>query len=157
MGVTREIDDWQSLVYDGVKRARQQAWEKSARNRHNYRGMERGIDEATTRKHYFKFARCRRLLLMESGHHKEHTKDIQKTTKLANVYFVNRKMGGQITSGGTVLLSIGKLSLDFCTSMTEGRKKTISLNVFGMLETSPRIGLLFPSQNICWQKTLVTF
>eukprot|EP00972_Heterocapsa_arctica_P105641 15563826-Heterocapsa_arctica.AAC.1 len=37
MGATREIDDWQSVVYDGIKRARQQAWEKSARNRHNYK------------------------------------------------------------------------------------------------------------------------
>eukprot|EP00972_Heterocapsa_arctica_P021251 3128440-Heterocapsa_arctica.AAC.1 len=26
-----------------------------------------------------------------------------------------------------------------------------------MLESSPNIGLLFPSQNICWQKTLATF
>eukprot|EP00972_Heterocapsa_arctica_P079268 11684188-Heterocapsa_arctica.AAC.1 len=37
MGVTREINDLQSLVYDGIRRARQQAWEKSARNRHNYK------------------------------------------------------------------------------------------------------------------------
>eukprot|EP00972_Heterocapsa_arctica_P024763 3653391-Heterocapsa_arctica.AAC.1 len=49
MGATREIDDWQSLVYDGIKRARQQAWEKSARNRHKDKGMDRGFDEATTR------------------------------------------------------------------------------------------------------------
>eukprot|EP00972_Heterocapsa_arctica_P107278 15804067-Heterocapsa_arctica.AAC.1 len=56
MGVTRELDDWQSVVYDGIKRARQQAWEKSARNRHNYKGMDRGVDEATTRKYYLKLA-----------------------------------------------------------------------------------------------------
>eukprot|EP00972_Heterocapsa_arctica_P106500 15687368-Heterocapsa_arctica.AAC.1 len=31
-GVTRELDDWQSFVYDGTKRARQPAWEKGANN-----------------------------------------------------------------------------------------------------------------------------
>eukprot|EP00972_Heterocapsa_arctica_P092000 13567066-Heterocapsa_arctica.AAC.1 len=56
MGVTREIDDWQSLVDDGIRIARQQAWENSTRNRHNYKGMERGVNEATTRKHYLKLA-----------------------------------------------------------------------------------------------------
>eukprot|EP00972_Heterocapsa_arctica_P092001 13567066-Heterocapsa_arctica.AAC.2 len=75
---------------------------------------------------------------------------------MANVYFVNRKIGGQIKSGGTVLLSIGKVNLVFCTSMTEGLKKIISLIVSGTLESSPQIGLLFPSQNIRWQKTLAT-
>eukprot|EP00972_Heterocapsa_arctica_P109642 16141436-Heterocapsa_arctica.AAC.1 len=54
MGFTRGIDDWQSLVYDGIKRARHQAWEKSARNIHTSKGMERGVDEVTTSKHYLK-------------------------------------------------------------------------------------------------------
>eukprot|EP00972_Heterocapsa_arctica_P096664 14260533-Heterocapsa_arctica.AAC.1 len=40
------------LVYDGIKRARQQAWEKSANNRPTYKGVERGVDEATARKYY---------------------------------------------------------------------------------------------------------
>eukprot|EP00972_Heterocapsa_arctica_P033225 4888121-Heterocapsa_arctica.AAC.1 len=92
---------------------------------------------------------------MESGHHNEQTQ--QLITPMANVYFVNRMMGGQMTSGGTVLLSIGKVNLVFYTSMTEGLNKLISHSVSGMLESSPHIGLLFPSQNICWQKTLATF
>eukprot|EP00972_Heterocapsa_arctica_P059263 8741185-Heterocapsa_arctica.AAC.1 len=56
MGATSEIDDWQILVYDGIKRARQQAWEKSARNIHNYKGVDRGVDEATARKYYIKLS-----------------------------------------------------------------------------------------------------
>eukprot|EP00972_Heterocapsa_arctica_P072018 10636698-Heterocapsa_arctica.AAC.1 len=56
MGVTRDIDDWQRLVYDGINRARQQAWEKSAMNTHNYKGVERGVDEATATTHYLKLA-----------------------------------------------------------------------------------------------------
>eukprot|EP00972_Heterocapsa_arctica_P064263 9484295-Heterocapsa_arctica.AAC.1 len=56
VGVTRELYDWLSFVYDGIKRARQQAWEKSVRSRHNYKGMDRGVDEATTRKYYLKLA-----------------------------------------------------------------------------------------------------
>eukprot|EP00972_Heterocapsa_arctica_P001031 145601-Heterocapsa_arctica.AAC.1 len=51
-GQTRELDDWHDFVYDGMERARKQAWEKSAKNRPNYKGVERGVDEATTRKHY---------------------------------------------------------------------------------------------------------
>jgi hypothetical protein len=51
---TRELDDWHDFVYDGIKRARQQAWEKSARNRPNYKGVEKGVDEATTRALYKK-------------------------------------------------------------------------------------------------------
>eukprot|EP00972_Heterocapsa_arctica_P058827 8670207-Heterocapsa_arctica.AAC.2 len=47
-GVTRELDEWHDFVYDGTKRARQQAWEKSAKNRPNYKGLEKGVDEATT-------------------------------------------------------------------------------------------------------------
>eukprot|EP00972_Heterocapsa_arctica_P032607 4801733-Heterocapsa_arctica.AAC.2 len=42
---TRNLEDWQGFVYDGIKRARQQAWEKSAKNKPNYKGMERGVDE----------------------------------------------------------------------------------------------------------------
>eukprot|EP00972_Heterocapsa_arctica_P105080 15483128-Heterocapsa_arctica.AAC.1 len=56
MGVTRELDDWQSFVYDGIKRARQQAWAKRARNKHNYKGIDGEVGEATTRNYYFKFA-----------------------------------------------------------------------------------------------------
>eukprot|EP00972_Heterocapsa_arctica_P066096 9751212-Heterocapsa_arctica.AAC.1 len=33
---------------------RQQAWEHSARNRPNYKGVEKGADEHTTRKFYQK-------------------------------------------------------------------------------------------------------
>eukprot|EP00972_Heterocapsa_arctica_P015558 2290576-Heterocapsa_arctica.AAC.1 len=53
-GQTRELDDWHDVVYDGIKRARQQAWETSAKNRPNYKGVEKGVDEATTRKFYQK-------------------------------------------------------------------------------------------------------
>ena len=35
-----------------LTRARQQAWEKSAKNRPNYKGVEKGVDEATTRALY---------------------------------------------------------------------------------------------------------
>eukprot|EP00972_Heterocapsa_arctica_P115554 16448395-Heterocapsa_arctica.AAC.1 len=56
MGVTRELDDWQGFVYDGIKRARQQAWEINARNIHNYKGIDRRVDEATTRKYYLELA-----------------------------------------------------------------------------------------------------
>eukprot|EP00972_Heterocapsa_arctica_P071418 10551172-Heterocapsa_arctica.AAC.1 len=51
---TRNLDDWQSMIYDGIKRARQQSWEKCAKNRPNYKGVERGVDEHTTRKLYQK-------------------------------------------------------------------------------------------------------
>eukprot|EP00972_Heterocapsa_arctica_P079983 11786550-Heterocapsa_arctica.AAC.1 len=51
-GQTRYLDDWHDFVYDGIKRARQQAWEKRAKNRPTYKGVERGVDEAATRKHY---------------------------------------------------------------------------------------------------------
>eukprot|EP00972_Heterocapsa_arctica_P114498 16442716-Heterocapsa_arctica.AAC.1 len=51
---TRNLDEWQDFVYDGIKRARQQAWEKSAKHRPNYRGVERGVDAHTNRKYYQK-------------------------------------------------------------------------------------------------------
>eukprot|EP00972_Heterocapsa_arctica_P107187 15791359-Heterocapsa_arctica.AAC.1 len=50
---TRDLDDRHDFVYDGIKRARQQAWEK---NRPNYKGVEIRVDEATTRKLYQKLA-----------------------------------------------------------------------------------------------------
>eukprot|EP00972_Heterocapsa_arctica_P104093 15340419-Heterocapsa_arctica.AAC.1 len=37
-GQTREISDWPSFVRDGIKRARQLAWEKAAKSRPNYKG-----------------------------------------------------------------------------------------------------------------------
>eukprot|EP00972_Heterocapsa_arctica_P017203 2542658-Heterocapsa_arctica.AAC.1 len=39
-------------MYDGIKRSRQQACDKSAKNRPTYTGVERGVNEATTRKQY---------------------------------------------------------------------------------------------------------
>eukprot|EP00972_Heterocapsa_arctica_P101744 14990902-Heterocapsa_arctica.AAC.1 len=51
---TKDLGEWLDFVYDGIKRARQHAWEKIARNRPNYKGMERGVDEATTRQFYQK-------------------------------------------------------------------------------------------------------
>eukprot|EP00972_Heterocapsa_arctica_P060907 8983237-Heterocapsa_arctica.AAC.1 len=51
---TRHLDEWQYVVYDGIKRARQQAFEKSAKNRPNYKGVERGVDEHTSKKYYQK-------------------------------------------------------------------------------------------------------
>eukprot|EP00972_Heterocapsa_arctica_P099986 14744727-Heterocapsa_arctica.AAC.1 len=56
MGTTRELDEWQSFVYDVIKRSRRQAWGRSARNRHTYKGIDRGIDEATTRQFDLKLA-----------------------------------------------------------------------------------------------------
>eukprot|EP00972_Heterocapsa_arctica_P077737 11466663-Heterocapsa_arctica.AAC.1 len=50
----RDLDEWHDFVYDAIKRARQQAWENSARNRPNYKGVGRGVDEATARKFYQK-------------------------------------------------------------------------------------------------------
>ena len=38
-GETRDLDEWSDFVYDGIQRARQQAWEKSANNRRNYKGV----------------------------------------------------------------------------------------------------------------------
>eukprot|EP00972_Heterocapsa_arctica_P087296 12872999-Heterocapsa_arctica.AAC.1 len=51
---TINIDEWQDFVYDGIKRARQQAWGKSAKHRPNYKGVERGVDEHTSRNYYQK-------------------------------------------------------------------------------------------------------
>eukprot|EP00972_Heterocapsa_arctica_P060049 8857064-Heterocapsa_arctica.AAC.1 len=51
---TRNFDELQDFVYDGIKRARQQAWDKSAKNRPNYKGVERGVDELASRKYYQK-------------------------------------------------------------------------------------------------------
>eukprot|EP00972_Heterocapsa_arctica_P002104 300580-Heterocapsa_arctica.AAC.1 len=48
----RNLDDWREFVYDGLKRARQHSWDKCAKNRPNYKGVERGVDEHTTRKFY---------------------------------------------------------------------------------------------------------
>eukprot|EP00972_Heterocapsa_arctica_P107922 15895187-Heterocapsa_arctica.AAC.1 len=44
----------QEFVYDGIKRARQQAWERCAKNKPNHKGVERGVDEHSTRKFYQK-------------------------------------------------------------------------------------------------------
>eukprot|EP00972_Heterocapsa_arctica_P088378 13030922-Heterocapsa_arctica.AAC.1 len=51
---TRNLEEWQYFVYGGIKRPRQQAWEKSAKNRPNDKGVERGVDEHTSRKYYQK-------------------------------------------------------------------------------------------------------
>eukprot|EP00972_Heterocapsa_arctica_P099796 14722063-Heterocapsa_arctica.AAC.1 len=45
---TRNLDDWQEFVHDGIKSARQQSWDNWAKNRPNYKGVER-VDEHTTR------------------------------------------------------------------------------------------------------------
>eukprot|EP00972_Heterocapsa_arctica_P058249 8593488-Heterocapsa_arctica.AAC.1 len=55
-GQTRYLDEWHDFVYDGIKRARQQAWEKSANNRPKYKGVEQGVDEPTTRTYYKQLA-----------------------------------------------------------------------------------------------------
>eukprot|EP00972_Heterocapsa_arctica_P103626 15270932-Heterocapsa_arctica.AAC.1 len=55
-GHTRYLDDWHDFVYDGINRARQQAWEKSAKNIPNYKGVERGVGDATTRELYQQLA-----------------------------------------------------------------------------------------------------
>eukprot|EP00972_Heterocapsa_arctica_P086461 12744338-Heterocapsa_arctica.AAC.1 len=51
---TRHLDEWREFAYDGIKRARQQSWEKCAKNSPNYKGVERGVDEHTSRKFYHK-------------------------------------------------------------------------------------------------------
>eukprot|EP00972_Heterocapsa_arctica_P015604 2296970-Heterocapsa_arctica.AAC.2 len=56
MGVTRDVDEWQSFVHDGIKRVRQQTWDTNAGHIHNYNGVDRGVDEATTRTYYLKLA-----------------------------------------------------------------------------------------------------
>eukprot|EP00972_Heterocapsa_arctica_P101581 14967096-Heterocapsa_arctica.AAC.1 len=53
---SRDLGDWHDFVYDGIERARQQAWEKSATDRPNCKGVETGVDEATTRKVYQQLA-----------------------------------------------------------------------------------------------------
>eukprot|EP00972_Heterocapsa_arctica_P029349 4319959-Heterocapsa_arctica.AAC.1 len=52
----RDLQYLHDFVYDGIERTRQQAWAKSANNRPNCEGVERGVDEATTRKLYQKLA-----------------------------------------------------------------------------------------------------
>eukprot|EP00972_Heterocapsa_arctica_P012922 1898459-Heterocapsa_arctica.AAC.1 len=41
---------------DGIDRARQLAWERAAKSKPNYKGVERGVDEFTTRTRYNKLA-----------------------------------------------------------------------------------------------------
>eukprot|EP00972_Heterocapsa_arctica_P025261 3721167-Heterocapsa_arctica.AAC.1 len=50
--ITRELSEWPSCVKDGTNRARQLAWEKAAKSRPMYNGVEKGMDEFTTRKLY---------------------------------------------------------------------------------------------------------
>jgi hypothetical protein len=50
--VTRKINEWPNFVKDGIARARQLSWEKAASNRPNYAGVEKGVDEFTSRKLY---------------------------------------------------------------------------------------------------------
>eukprot|EP00972_Heterocapsa_arctica_P006433 943620-Heterocapsa_arctica.AAC.1 len=51
-GVNRDLKDWPSFAKDGIDRARQLAWEKAAKSITNYKGVEGGEDEFTTRKLY---------------------------------------------------------------------------------------------------------
>eukprot|EP00972_Heterocapsa_arctica_P024081 3548364-Heterocapsa_arctica.AAC.1 len=53
-GKTWDLDDWHDFVYDGIKRARQQVWENSAKHIPNYKGVDKGVDEDTTRALYKK-------------------------------------------------------------------------------------------------------
>ena len=62
-GINRDLKDWHEFVSDGIKRARhgikrarQVAWQKSAKGRHNYKGLEVGVDEETTRKYCIKLS-----------------------------------------------------------------------------------------------------
>jgi hypothetical protein len=55
-GINRDLKDWHEFVSDGIKRARQVAWQKSAKGKHNYKGLEVGVDEETTRKYYIKLS-----------------------------------------------------------------------------------------------------
>eukprot|EP00972_Heterocapsa_arctica_P110890 16329328-Heterocapsa_arctica.AAC.1 len=55
-GVNRDLQNSQSFVEDGIDRARQLAWGKAAKSRNNYKGVEKGVDESTTRKLYNKLA-----------------------------------------------------------------------------------------------------
>eukprot|EP00972_Heterocapsa_arctica_P027240 4004563-Heterocapsa_arctica.AAC.1 len=56
MGQTRDISEWASFVKDGIQQARQLAWDKSAKSRPNYNGVEKAVDEFTTRKLYKKLS-----------------------------------------------------------------------------------------------------
>eukprot|EP00972_Heterocapsa_arctica_P079577 11726651-Heterocapsa_arctica.AAC.1 len=51
-GVNRDLKDWPSVVKDGIDRSRQLTWEKAAKSRANYKGVEGGVDDLTTRKLY---------------------------------------------------------------------------------------------------------
>eukprot|EP00972_Heterocapsa_arctica_P038096 5609872-Heterocapsa_arctica.AAC.1 len=44
------------FVKDGIKRARQQTWQKAAKHRPHDKRFEGGVDENTTRKYYVKLA-----------------------------------------------------------------------------------------------------
>eukprot|EP00972_Heterocapsa_arctica_P039750 5857934-Heterocapsa_arctica.AAC.1 len=54
--ITRGISEWPSFVKDGINRARQLAWEKAAKSRPEYKGVEKVVDEFTTWKVYNKLA-----------------------------------------------------------------------------------------------------
>eukprot|EP00972_Heterocapsa_arctica_P081607 12029265-Heterocapsa_arctica.AAC.1 len=46
-GVNRDLKEWPSFVKDEIDRSRQLAWEKAAKSRANYKGVEGGVDEFT--------------------------------------------------------------------------------------------------------------
>eukprot|EP00972_Heterocapsa_arctica_P106893 15745990-Heterocapsa_arctica.AAC.1 len=48
--IIRGISECPSFVRDGINRARQLAWGKTAKNKPNDDGVEKGVDEFTTRK-----------------------------------------------------------------------------------------------------------
>eukprot|EP00972_Heterocapsa_arctica_P059112 8716055-Heterocapsa_arctica.AAC.1 len=41
-GATRELSEWPGFVREGINRARQLAWEKAAKSRPTYKGVEKG-------------------------------------------------------------------------------------------------------------------
>eukprot|EP00972_Heterocapsa_arctica_P075489 11134065-Heterocapsa_arctica.AAC.1 len=51
-GKARHIAEWPGFVRAGIKRARQQTWQKAANNRPHYKGVEGGVDENTARRYY---------------------------------------------------------------------------------------------------------
>ena len=51
-GKEHDVGDWYDMIGRGVQRARQVLWMRAADKRENYKGVERGVDEATTDRLY---------------------------------------------------------------------------------------------------------
>ena len=105
-GKTRDLDEWNDFVYDGIRRARHQAWEKSEEITKEWKEeltkpQPVNIISNLANKTRGKLVLYTQFLLTAYGHPKEHTKyNIMAT---ANVFYAVRKMLESTTCGGNVM------------------------------------------------------